>query len=104
MKVGLERVSRRVGGLILSGSGVGVEVEHPTAERPRHLHLACYSLGADAIGIPASLVTHRSRAQPWGHPGARHAGGTVGLRSIVLFGVNADSLCVRLPWRVVVCR
>jgi hypothetical protein len=31
-------------------------------------------------GILAQLVTHHSRRWPWGHPGARPAGGTVALR------------------------
>jgi len=38
-------VSRRVGGLLLKQARRGVEVEHPTAERPPCL--ACYTLGAD---------------------------------------------------------
>lgn len=38
-------------------------MEHPTAERPRRLRLACYTFGADGTGYPRHLVTHHCRAQ-----------------------------------------
>jgi hypothetical protein len=76
-------------------------VEHPTAERP--LRLAYYTLGAGGTGYPRYLVTHHSRAQP-GHPGQAPPEARLISDSLVLFGVNADSPCVRVPGSVTACR
>jgi hypothetical protein len=66
--------------------------------------LACYTLGADGTGYPSPQVPHHPHAA-WGHPGAWPAGGMVDLRSgCVLFGVNADWPCVRVPGSVVESR
>lgn len=43
-------------------------VEHPAAERHGRLPLVCYAFRCRRDGIPAQLVTHHPRAQPWAIP------------------------------------
>jgi hypothetical protein len=40
-----------------SATGTGVQVEHPTTERPGPLSLVCYAFGADVTGCPRCLCT-----------------------------------------------
>ena len=45
-------------------------MEHPAAERPGTPTPGLLRLRRRRDGTPAALVTHRSRAPFWGHPGA----------------------------------
>ena len=45
-------------------------MEHPPAERPGHLPLACYTFGADAMGYLRHLGIRYSGPEPWHDPGA----------------------------------
>jgi hypothetical protein len=51
-------------GSFVGGQTPGVEVEHPTPERP--LHLVCCAFGADEVGYPhATLMAHHCGLGGW---------------------------------------
>jgi len=59
-----------------SGPGIGGPAGAPHALNELDpLSQGCYASGADATGYPLPLVTHYLRAQPWGIPESRPAGG-----------------------------